>query len=100
MLDDRMNRAPSPVVIHVRLLCCAAWMAAGTLGGGRSMWAASAHPAIAVQGGQAQPIFRSVRVSLPCADAAIAGLRVLCLQYLPWCYLLCDVVCDSSVFLW
>ena len=68
-----------------------------SLGGGCSMWAASA---LAVQGGQAQPILRSVRGSLPCDAAAIAGLRVFCLQYLPWCYLLCDVVCDSSVFLW
>ena len=64
------------------------------------MWAASAHPALAVQGGQAQPILCSVSLSLPCADAAIAGLRALSLQYLPWCSLLCDVVCDSSVFLW
>ena len=63
------------------------------------MWAASAHPALAVQGGQAQPILRSVRVSLPWAGVVIAGLRVLCLKYLPWCYLLCDV-CDSSVFVW
>ena len=64
------------------------------LGGGSSVWAAS------VQGGQAQPILRSVRVSLPCADDAIADLWALCLQYLPWCYLLCDVVCDSSGCLW
>ena len=39
------------------------------------MWAVSAHPALAVQGGQAQPILRSVRGSLPCDAAAIAGLR-------------------------
>ena len=32
VLNDRMNRAPSPAVIHVRLRCCAAWMAAGALG--------------------------------------------------------------------
>ena len=31
VLDYRMSRAPSPAVIHVRLRCCAAWMAAGTL---------------------------------------------------------------------
>ena len=66
MLDDRMNRAPSPAIIHVRLRCWVAWMAAGTLRGGSSRWAASAHPALAVQGGQVQPILRSVRGSLPC----------------------------------
>ena len=70
------------------------------VGGGCSWWAASAHPALAVQGGQAQPILRSLRGLLPCDAAAIAGLRVFCLQYLHWCYLLCDVVCDLSVFLW
>ena len=93
-----MNRAPSPAIIHVRLRCWVPWMAAGTLGGGRSRWAASAHPALAVQGGQAQPILRSIRVSPPCDAAVIAGLQVFCLQYLPWCYL-CNVVCNSSVFM-
>ena len=34
------------------------------------------HPALAVQVGQAQPVLRSVRGSLPCDAAAIAGLRV------------------------
>ena len=58
------------------------------LGGGGFMWAAAAHPALVVQGGQAQPILRLVRGSLPCGGAAIAGLRVFCLQYPPWCYLL------------
>ena len=76
------------------------WMAAGSLRGGSSRWAASVHPALVVQGGQAQPVLRSVRGSLPCDAAVIAGLRVFCLQYLSWCYLLCDVVCDSSMFLW
>ena len=66
-----MNRAPSPEIIHVRLRCWVAWMAAGTLGGGRSRWAASAHPALAVQGGQAQPILRSVRGR---CDSWLAGL--------------------------
>ena len=51
-------------------------MAAGPLRGGSSRWAASAHPALAVQVGQAQPVFRSIRDSLPCDAAAIAGLRV------------------------
>ena len=31
MLDDRMNRAPPPAIIHVRLRCCVPWMAVGTL---------------------------------------------------------------------
>ena len=93
---DRMNKAPSPAVIHVHLWCWAAWMAAGTLGSGCSMWVVSA---LTVQGGQAQPILRAVGVPLPCDAAAIAGWRVFSLQYLLWCYLLCDVVCDASVFL-
>ena len=41
MLVDRMNRAPS-AIIHVRLRCWVTWMAAGTLKGGSSRWAASA----------------------------------------------------------
>ena len=98
-----MNRAP--IHVHLRLFMCTCDAAQHgwpqePLGGGSSVWAASVHPAPAVQGGQAQPILRSVRVSMPCADSAIAGLRALCLQYLPWCYLLCDVVCDSSGCLW
>ena len=39
------------------------------------MWAASAHSALAVQGGQAQPVLRSVRGSLPYDATAIAGLH-------------------------
>ena len=49
-LVDRMNRAP-PAIVHVRLRCWLAWMAAGPLRGGSSRWAASAHPALAVQVG-------------------------------------------------
>ena len=49
-------------------------MAAGPLRGGSSRWATSAHPTFAVQVGQAQPVLRSIRGSLPCYAAAIAGL--------------------------
>ena len=51
-------------------------MAAGPLKGGSSSWAASAHPALAVQVGQAQPVLCSIRVSLPCDAAVISGLQV------------------------
>ena len=51
-------------------------MAARPLRGGSSRWAASAHPALAVQVCQAHPVLRSIRGSLPCDAAAIAGLRV------------------------
>ena len=64
MLVDRMNRAPSPAIIHVRLRCWVAWMAAGNFRGGSSTWAVSVHPALVVQGGQAQPVLHSVRGSL------------------------------------
>ena len=98
MLDDRMNRDPSPAIIHVRLRCCVPWMAAGTLAGWLFFYVGCVCASCACGAGwPGAAILRSVRGSLPCDAAAIAGLLVFCLQYLPWCYLLCDVVCDSSV---
>ena len=105
MLVDRMNRAPFPAIIHVRLRCGVAWMAVGPLRGGSSRWAASAHPALAVQVGQVQPVLRSVRGSLPCDAAAIAGLQVFAYNiYLgvTFCAMLFVIrACFyGSVFLW
>ena len=88
------------MLVHVRLRCWFSWMAAGPLRGGSSRWAA-----FAVQVGQALPVLRSIRGSLPCDAAAIAGLRVFAYNvYLgvTFCAVLFVIrACFyGSVFLW
>ena len=65
MIGDRVDRAPPPATVHGATAVAAQHeQPQEPLGGGRTALAASAHPApaVAVQGGQAQPILRSDRV--------------------------------------
>ena len=72
MIGDRVDRAPPPATVH-GAPAVAAQQPQEPVGGGRTALAASAHsvPAVAVQGGQTQPILRSDKALY--SQARLAG---------------------------